>query len=104
MLINGIGNYQQNRKQKSSFKAIKFSTEDCKPFAKEIIDYFEKQGMSHLGMSKDGKKFHIIATKYNSSEEKSTVAELISDVQELETFPGIGVQRFIARFNKNNAN
>lgn len=108
MQINGIGNYQQNKQrnmqQKPSFSAIQFSVERCKPAAKEIMDYFEKKGMLVTGLSKEGKKIHIITTKYNSVEEKSTVAELISDVRDLETIPGLGAKRFIDRFNKNSGN
>lgn len=104
MQINGIGNYQQNKQrnmqQKPSFSAIQFSVERCKPATKEIMDYFEKKGMLATGMTKEGKKIHIITTKYHSLEEKSTFDELISDVQNLEVVPGQAVPRFIARFNK----
>lgn len=104
MQINGIRNYQQNRKQKTSFSAIHFSVESCKPSAKEILDHFQKKGMVFNGITREGKKIQVITTKYNSVEEKSTVAELISHVQDLETIPGFGAQRFIDRFNKYNGN
>lgn len=104
MQISGIRNYQQNRKQKPSFSAIYFSTENCKPAAKEILDCFQKRGMLFNGLTREGKKIQVITTKYNSTEEKNKVADLISHVQDLETIPGQGAKRFIDRFNKYNGN
>lgn len=103
MQISGIRNYQQNRQygqQRTSFTAIKLSAENCKPIVKDILDYFEKKGMLANGVTKEDKKVHIITTKFHSSEERSTFAELISDAQDLEMLPTQAALRDVIRFNK----